>query len=67
VQQLLRDRHAVGKRHLPKQLLQTKDRIIDIAGNVGFENSKYFSQVFKKRTGMTPQEYRAAMQKEAEL
>lgn len=30
-----------------KQLLQTKDRIIDIAGNVGFENSKYFSQVFK--------------------
>ena len=27
----------------------------------------YFSQVFKKRTGMTPQEYRAAMQKEAEL
>lgn len=50
-----------------KQLLQTKDRIIDIAGNVGFENSKYFSQVFKKRTGMTPQEYRAAMQKGAEL
>lgn len=50
-----------------KQLLQTKDRIIDIAGNVGFENSKYFSQAFKKRTGMTPQEYRAAMQKEAEL
>ena len=50
-----------------KQLLQTKDRIIDIAGNVGFENSKYFSQVFKKQTGMTPQEYRAAMQKEAEL
>ena len=50
-----------------KQLLQTKDRIIDIAGNVGFENSKYFSQVFKRRTGMTPQEYRAAMQKEAEL
>ena len=46
---------------------QTKDRIIDIAGNVGFENSKYFSQVFKRRTGMTPQEYRAAMQKEAEL
>ena len=33
-------------------------RIIDIAGNVGFENSKYFIQVFKKRTGMTPQEYR---------
>ena len=28
---------------------------------------KYFSQVFKKQTGMTPQEYRAAMQKEAEL
>ena len=50
-----------------KQLLQTKDRIIDIAGNVGFENAKYFSQVFKKQTGMTPQEYRAAMQKEAEL
>lgn len=46
------------------QLLQTKERIIDVAGNVGFENAKYFTQVFKKQTGMTPQEYRASMWKE---
>lgn len=29
-----------------------------IANNVGFENEHYFSTVFKKRTNMTPSEYR---------
>ena len=42
-----------------KELLKDKDnRIIDIAYHVGFTNLSYFHGMFKKQTGMTPQEYR---------
>jgi two-component system response regulator YesN len=30
-----------------------------VADRVGFKEPRYFSQVFKKRTGLTPAEYRA--------
>ncbi|TBL75740.1 response regulator [Paenibacillus thalictri] len=33
-------------------------KIAEIAGTVGFDDFKYFSQVFKKITGMTPSEFR---------
>ncbi|UJF33998.1 AraC family transcriptional regulator [Paenibacillus hexagrammi] len=33
-------------------------KIADIAEKVGFADEKYFSKVFKKETGMTPQQYR---------
>ena len=46
------------------QLLETGRKITDVAGMVGFENSKYFSQVFKKQMGMTPQEYRQSRREE---
>ena len=46
------------------QLLETGRKITDISGMVGFENAKYFSQVFKKQMGMTPQEYRQSHRKE---
>lgn len=38
----------------------------EIAGMVGYENANYFTRVFKKKTGMTPTEYRryAAKSKE---
>ena len=45
-----------------KTLLDADWRITDIAGMVGFDNAKYFSQVFKKMTGQTPQEYRQNLQ-----
>ncbi|RED84248.1 response regulator [Cohnella phaseoli] len=31
--------------------------VIEVSGRVGYEDSKYFSQLFKKHTGMTPSEY----------
>lgn len=41
-----------------KLLSNSKLSIGDIAENMHFENSKYFSKFFKRRTGMTPSEYR---------
>jgi two-component system, response regulator YesN len=43
-----------------KELLKTTDlKIMEIAGMVGYENSHYFSTVFKKTTGIFPQKYRS--------
>lgn len=50
-----------------KNLLASAYRITDISGMVGFESSKYFSQVFKKETGQTPKEYRQSLQGGNEL
>jgi two-component system response regulator YesN len=33
-------------------------KIADIAAMVGYEDVKYFGQMFKKHTGKTPSEYR---------
>ncbi|MGQ4668482.1 response regulator [Metabacillus halosaccharovorans] len=42
-----------------KQLLsETSDRIFEIAKEVGYKEYKYFVQVFRKKTGMTPTDYR---------
>lgn len=46
------------------QLLAMEYKIIDIAGMVGFDNAKYFSRVFKKQTGKTPQQYRLDLRRE---
>lgn len=43
------------------ELLVSSDRrISDISELVGYENQRYFSQVFRKSTGLTPSEYRVA-------
>ncbi|MCR5101362.1 MAG: helix-turn-helix domain-containing protein [Butyrivibrio sp.] len=43
-----------------KELLSNPDiRISDVATDVGFDNFSYFSTVFKKTTGYTPNEYHA--------
>ncbi|WP_409342738.1 helix-turn-helix domain-containing protein [Paenibacillus sp. MBLB4367] len=39
-------------------LATTTAKVSDIAGLVGYEDIKYFSQLFKKQTGQTPSEYR---------
>jgi two-component system response regulator YesN len=40
-----------------KMLDEGKYKIYEIAELVGYRNSQYFSQVFRKSTGMTPLEY----------
>ena len=42
-----------------KRLLREKDVLVsDVAGAVGFDNFSYFSTIFRKYVGMTPNEYR---------
>lgn len=42
-----------------KQLLQeTNEKIYQIANKVGYQDVKYFTRVFKKKYGCTPEEYR---------
>ena len=33
-------------------------KVSELAKKVGYEEQRYFSQVFKKRTGITPKEFR---------
>jgi len=41
-----------------KRMLRDPDvRVSDVAGAVGFDNFSYFSTIFKKEIGVTPQEY----------
>ncbi|MGM0877824.1 MAG: response regulator [Bacillota bacterium] len=43
-----------------KKLLRTSNcKVADIATQVGYENQKYFYQVFKKNVGITPSQYRS--------
>ena len=44
-----------------KELLLQNATVSDIAEIVGFQNTRYFSSVFQKRTGYTPSEYRHAI------
>lgn len=44
--------------HAKKLLLETNDTIAAIGENVGYQDSKYFSQQFKKNVGVKPVVYR---------
>ena len=45
-----------------KQLLKNSTlKIYEIAYNVGYNNPKYFNYIFKKHTGITPNEYRQGL------
>lgn len=41
-------------------LLQTNEKLSDIAFNIGYNEPHYFSYIFKKYTGISPREYRSA-------
>ncbi|WP_054028236.1 helix-turn-helix domain-containing protein [Bacillus sp. FJAT-28004] len=55
---LVRMRIAKARNELEK----TNNRISDVAINVGYSNFSHFSKLFKKSTGLTPQEYRKNFQ-----
>lgn len=46
-------------------LRETEDTIYQVADQVGYANYSYFSRVYKKMTGKTPQEYKKAYGKKA--
>lgn len=41
-----------------EHLNNPKNKIIDVGVLSGFENQSYFSRIFKRKTGLTPSEYR---------
>jgi two-component system response regulator YesN len=42
-----------------KELLTSTDlKMYQIAKRVGYDNPKYFFRIFKKKTGLTPEQYR---------
>ena len=45
-------------------LRTTKDSVLDIALETGFQNFSYFIRAFKQKYGMTPMKYRSAFQRE---
>ena len=53
-------RHLIGIRirHAKQLLIGTAHPISEIAAAVGFENCYYFSNAFKKQTGLSPSDYR---------
>lgn len=51
-QYVLREKISLAQ----KMLLQNK-KVQEIAGELGFEDRRYFTEVFKKFTGMTPTQY----------
>lgn len=41
-----------------KELLTRGDKVVEVSSEVGFHNYRYFCDIFKKHTGMTPNEYK---------
>ncbi|MFC5471539.1 response regulator [Cohnella suwonensis] len=50
--------HRIRIEHASRLLKDHSLRISDIAHESGYQDEKYFFQVFKKHTGMTPNQYR---------
>lgn len=44
-----------------KQLLAEGKMVYQVSDLLGYENSTYFSKVFKKVEGMTPEQYRKSL------
>lgn len=51
------------KIHAAKSLLVKNMLVYEVAEKLGFENSNYFTKVFKKYTGVTPENYRKNLKK----
>jgi len=52
----------IARLNLAKQLLKDKNvAIIDVARLAGLDDQSYFSRFFKKKTGLTPSQYRSSL------
>ncbi|MGM9630465.1 response regulator transcription factor [Butyricicoccus sp.] len=49
--------------HAKELLERTNERVREIGALVGYNDNRHFSRIFKKTTGMTPQEYRKEWRK----
>ena len=47
-----------------EMLTDPEKKVSDISMMAGYENPRYFSKVFKQFTGMTPSEYREALNRQ---
>ncbi len=57
--QTITDYLTQKRMEVAKELLKNTDyKILDVANQVGFQDPSYFSKVFKKYTGVHPQQYR---------
>ncbi|TVY10935.1 helix-turn-helix domain-containing protein [Paenibacillus cremeus] len=50
--------HALKAKLAMRRLAATSEHVSEIAHALGYEDANYFSRVFKKVIGLTPQEYR---------
>ncbi len=50
--------HEIRIQKAKERLRDYHDKIYEVAVAVGYKDEKYFSQIFKKITGMTPNQYR---------
>ena len=46
--------------HSKELLLDSSKKMYQISKSVGYDNPKYFFRIFKKKNGMTPEQYRSA-------
>ncbi len=53
-------RHSLRIQEAKRRLKETEEGITEIAYAVGYNSESYFWSVFKRMTGMTPQQYRSA-------
>ncbi len=58
--------NAIRLRHAEEQLLHTKDTVLEIALNCGYENVTYFNRIFMQKHGMTPTQFRKKHKNEPE-
>ena len=47
-----------------KLLRETQDSVSEICIKIGYDHPAYFSKIFKKRTGLSPLEYRNSTEKQ---
>jgi two-component system response regulator YesN len=44
-------------------MLMKGHQVQEVAADIGYEDRRYFSEIFKKNTGMTPSEFKQAYYK----